>query len=381
MSELRVSYEPLRSKLASQTLEERNQVDENSQQYLSSRTFASVNKSRRRRACRQVTVGISLSLLMLWPLFVYGLPAAFFSASFSSSGSTANEFCSKSRNGFSFFEPDTVMGNFTLGQAKAIDLCWNTVLGRGGQAIMGYTSYSVVTSALMRMAEEIPVTYDLFAGLSFYPNGVVTMVELVKGVRNLRGWRPKFAMFWLFFSSVLILAMPSIIDASTGYVQPQSLFFVSGDVHDTHGPNYSPSERIPDALRAGKISQADYTCKPSTTYMWGYASGWFLIIMALIPVWFFGTYCLWLDAQHNSELTRKGRNMGPWRAVADLAEAMTVELGPHTNGYSHEELAKVLKNRQAIKYDALADAEGLNHILLAPRRSPKLKLSFEATYG
>lgn len=376
-----IAYEPLRSKLASQTVEKPNQVDDKCQQYLSPRTFASANKSRRRRACRQVTVGISLSLLMLWPLFVYGLPAAFLTASFSSSDPTANEFCSKSRNGFSFFEPDIVMGNFTLGQAKAIDLCWNTVLGRGGQAIMGYTSYSVVTSALMRIAEVTPVTYTLFAGLSFHPNSVFTIVDLVKGVRTLRGWRPKFAMFWLLFSSVLILAMPSIIDASTGYIQPQSLFYVSGDVSDTHGPNYGPSEPIPSALGTGKISEANFTCKPGTVYQWGFAAGWFLIIMGLIPVWFFGTYCLWLDAQHNSELTRKGRNMGPWRAVADLAEAMTVELGPHTNGYSNKELAKVLESRPAIKYNALVDGEGLNHILLAPRRSSKLNLSFEATYG
>jgi hypothetical protein len=246
---------------------------------------------------------------------------------------------------------------------------------------MGYTSYSVVASALTRMAEVTPVTYELFAGLSLEPNTVTTMVDLAKGIRNLQGWRPKLAMFWLLFSSVVILAMPSIIDASTGYIQPQSLFYVSGDVNDRHGPNYGPSEEIPSALRAGKVSEADYTCRPGGFYQWGFASGWFVIIMGLTPVWFFGTYCLWLDAQHNSELTRKGRNMGRWRAAADLAEAMTLELGPHTNGYSSKELAKVLESRPAIKYDVTRDANGLYRIVLAPRPSSKLELSFEATYG
>lgn len=73
--------------------------------------------------------------------------------------------------------------------------------------------------------------------------------------------------------------------------------------------------------------------------------------------------------------------MGTWRAVADLAEAMTLELGPHTNGYSNAELAKVLKDRPPIKYDVQVDEKGLNHIGLAPKLSERLKLSFEAAYG
>ncbi len=375
MSRPQIPYELLRPKLASRT------VGDNNRQILSPRTFATANKSRRRRACQQVTVGICLSLLMLWPLFFYGLPAGLLSVFFSSSGTTAIEFCRRSSNEFSFIEPTIVMGNFTLGQAKTIDLCWNTVIGRGGQAIMGYASYNAVSSALLRIAEVTPVTYDLFASLSLNPNDWFTIIDLVKGVRNLQGWRPKFAMFWLLFSAILIIAMPSIIDASTGYVQPLTLFYVSGDVNDTHGPEYNPTERIPDALRVGEATDVEYICKTSTIYQWGFSRSWFMIIMALIPVWFFGTYCLWLDAQHNSELTRKMRNLGQWRTIADLSEAMTAELGPHINGYSDKELAKVLKSRPAIKYDVQVDEQGINHIFLTPRHSSKLKLSFEATYG
>ena len=90
---------------------------------------------------------------------------------------------------------------------------------------------------------------------------------------------------------------------------------------------------------------------------------------------------MWLDSQHNSELTRKGRTMGTWRAVADLAEAMMMELGPHANAYSDKQLGKVLENRPPIKYDSVVDEKGMHHIHLTPRQSEKLKLSFDATYG
>ncbi|EON63523.1 hypothetical protein W97_02751 [Coniosporium apollinis CBS 100218] len=374
-------YEPFRSKNASQPGEEPCPAICEIQGHLPSRTFASANKSRRTRACQQVTVGVFLSLLMLWPLFVYGLPVAFFAQSLGGYYMTVNRFCSQRQGEFSFFEPDTVMGNFTLGQAKAIDLAWNTVLGRGGQAVMTYTSYNAVANALTRIAETTPVKYELFAGLAFYPTGVFTLAHLVKGLHSLRGWRPKFAMAWLLFSSVLILAMPSLIDASSGYIQPPSLFYVSGVPGDNHGPLYRASEQVPRALLSVNASEAPYTCMADGVYQWGFASGWFLILMTLMPVWVFGTYCIWMDTQHNSELTRKGRTMGPWRAVVDLAEAMALELGPHTNGYSDAQLAKILENRPPIKYDAQVDEKGLSHIGLAPRLSARLKLSFEAMYG
>lgn len=318
---------------------------------------------------------------MLWPLWVYGIPAALLSVPFHPSGSTAKDFCSAARNSFNFFEPDTVMGNFTLGQAKAIDVGWNIVVGRGAQALMTYTSYSVVASALMRIAEVSPVKYSLFAGLAFYPTSAYTIPHLIRGIWNLRGWRPKFAMVWLLFSSIVILSMPSLIDASTGYIQPQSLFYVSGDPNDTHSQIYGPNEYLPRKLLEGNVSQTDYTCKSSGSYQWGFSSGWFLLIMTLIPVWFFGIYCMWMDSQHNSELTRKGRTMGTWRAVADLAEAMTMELGPHANSYSDKQLGKVLENRPPIKYHSSVDEKGMHRIHLAPRQSGKLDLSYEATYG
>lgn len=317
---------------------------------------------------------------MLWPLFLYGIPAAFLSDSYTASDPTAHGLCSHAANSLSFLAPDTVMGNFTLGQAKAVDLGWNLVVGRGAQAVMAYTSYKVVVGALMRIAEVTPIEYSLFAGLVFSPTSVLTVPHLVRGVWSLRGWRPKFAMGWLLYSSILILAMPTIIDASTGYIQPQSVFYQSGNPDDEHGPVYGPTETLPSALREN-VNESDYTCTSSGMYQWGFSSRWFLVLMAIIPVWFFGTYCLWMDAQHNSELTRKGRKMGRWRAVADLAEAMSGELGPHTSAYSDQQLQRALRDRPPIKYHVRADEKGLSHLFLTPRSEGRLELGYEVRYG
>jgi hypothetical protein len=79
-------------------------------------------------------------------------------------------------------------------------------------------------------------------------------------------------------------------------------------------------------------------------YQWGFATIWQQII------WMLGTYCVWIDAQHNSKLRRKGRTINAYRAVADMAEAMTEALGPNLAAYSGMELEEALKSRGGVMY-------------------------------
>lgn len=43
-------------------------------------------------------------------------------------------------------------------------------------------------------------------------------------------------------------------------------------------------------------------------------------------VWLIGMFFLWLDAERNSKLIRRGRRVGKWRAILDLAAAVEEEL-------------------------------------------------------
>ena len=128
----------------------------------------------------------------------------------------------------------------------------------------------------MRIAEVTPVKYELFAGVVFFPTSAYTLPRLIRGAYNLRGWRPKFAMVWLLFSSIVVLAMPSVIDASTGYLQPQSLFYMFTDSNNnTDSRLYGPNERLPLLLLRGQITPASPVVHISgVSVAAGFSSSW-----------------------------------------------------------------------------------------------------------
>ncbi|TGO54059.1 hypothetical protein BCON_0113g00190 [Botryotinia convoluta] len=83
----------------------------------------------------------------------------------------------------------------------------------------------------------------------------------------------------------------------------------------------------------------------------------------------------------NSELCRKGRRFGVWRAVADISEAMRQELGPDICAYTEDELAASLKVRRPIKYYArLDEGGGPGYIGSSPDPSTKIKLLWDAHF-
>lgn len=78
----------------------------------------------------------------------------------------------------------------------------------------------------------------------------------------------------------------------------------------------------------------DLVCEPGYNYQWGFAAFWVLLSVTLSTTWIISTYSIWLDAQHHSELVRKGRKMGMNRAIIDTAEAIKEALEPDNNAYS-----------------------------------------------
>ena len=101
-------------------------------------------------------------------------------------------------------------------------------------------------------------------------------------------------------------------------------------------------------------------------------------------VFLYGLWFLWLDCDTNSELCKKGRRLGLWRAVADISEAMREELGPNICAYSEQELAEALKNKPPIKYYATpAQTDEPGHIGLSSRTrsSGTFRLQWNQEYG
>jgi hypothetical protein len=68
-------------------------------------------------------------------------------------------------------------------------------------------------------------------------------------------------------------------------------------------------------------------CQPQNTYQWGFSFLLLFIALLLSALWALGMWAMWLDAYYNSKIDAVGRrDMGSWRAVMDLAEAIAASL-------------------------------------------------------
>ncbi|TID18239.1 hypothetical protein E6O75_ATG06315 [Venturia nashicola] len=187
-------------------------------------------------------------------------------------------------------------------------------------------------------------------------------------------------MIWILISTVYIASIPAMNDAMTGYIPRYSTNVTINGTTTTLDTNYAHYLR-PD-LDKLVASLDSFTCLPDGNYAWGFAEFWLMLSLCSVTVWIIGTYAIWLDAQHHSQLVRKGRKMGMNRAILDTAEAIKESLGPDTNAYSEEELEKALKKHPGVMFSVEERVEkGTEHIKLSYKKDEKLQLSWMKKYG
>jgi hypothetical protein len=110
---------------------------------------------------------------MFTPCIAAGLLGRFSLKAFASSQAT---FCSEVLfNGSStpgnsrtstILDVDFQFGNYSYSTARLIDLLWDVIVSRCGQALLGWVSYKVYTAALMQIMETHPISYDLYMSLT-----------------------------------------------------------------------------------------------------------------------------------------------------------------------------------------------------------------------
>lgn len=299
----------------------------------------------------------------------------------------------------------------SFGQAKAADLAFNWAVGRGLQAVLTLVAYRVFTDALLRAAEITYVPYDLFTSLALYSTKIDALWNLGKGLLSLRGWRVKAIVGWLLFSTAYLAAFPSLMDAMSGYEASQTSVLTLPNGTNLKNPDssslenvlyyytyskypYSPqfydtalnSSYYDFQLAGGTFYLADpahYTCESEpNVYQWGFSGEWVIIAASVNSFWLFGLWILWLDADSKSQLVRKGRRMGTYRAIVDISEAMREDLGPNLCAYSEKELTDAVRKKAPLKYFVSEEKEdGVSHIGLSSRPSDKVQLSWDQEYG
>ncbi|KUJ19250.1 uncharacterized protein LY89DRAFT_780239 [Mollisia scopiformis] len=359
---------------------------------------------------------------------------------------------------------DMKFGSFTFDQAKAIDLAWNLVVGRGVQAILSLIAYRVFSDALLRSAEITHLSYDLYASLSLYTNKGNMAWHLLKGLGKRGNWRTRSIFIWLLLSIVYLVSFPSILDVCSGYepsyttnivwengtislvTDNESAWFQNNtgvtyandyvclEIPDPANPSNFTFSLAPhqdedsgdnDGACGNGVSSLEvyywddaflnttwwaqfyknatslydpstwdswgfwpsmpqnYRCIPlNGIYQWGFSSQWLMIAAIVNSVFILGLWILWVDCDLRSELCKKGRRLGLWRAVADISEAMREELGPNICAYDEWDLAEALRRKDPIKYYAEpGDGVEPGHIGLSSRRSGPLKLEWNHEYG
>lgn len=116
--------------------------------------------------------------------------------------------CYQKGNGWSFFGINLRFGNFNYGSAKALDLAWNWIVGRGLQALLMLLSYRVFNDALLRAAEMTPLSFDLYARLSLYTTRIDVLWHVLKALVRKGNWRTKAIFVWLFISIIYVVTFP-----------------------------------------------------------------------------------------------------------------------------------------------------------------------------
>jgi hypothetical protein len=136
------------------------------------------------------------------------------------------------------------------------------------------------------------------------PAGVSTILPALKAFVKLPGWRPRFIMMWIFFSSVFLIALLTLMNTMTRYVRKQDPYYIFLDKSKFLCQTFHLTQ-----LQTEHEKDFSITCVPSRdgTYEWGLSFFWIFLTWILLGVWMLGTYSSWMDAQHNCELSRKGR--------------------------------------------------------------------------
>ncbi|KAL8725295.1 MAG: hypothetical protein Q9166_007444 [cf. Caloplaca sp. 2 TL-2023] len=301
--------------------------------------------------------------------------------------------------------------HLTFAQAKFIDLVFDLLVGQGGRLLLAAVSYIVFMDALLRSMEITPVSFQLYSSLVFSSTSLVATWRSMKAVSSTRGWRGKMYLIWCALAMIYVLAFPTLIESATGYVTPSSAGFninngqfitldsdelnyttnvtIDGQIHVLH--NVNPSGELwskaycyhDSILDLWDLREIAY-CFNKTYFVWGFSSIVLYVILALQIVWTFGMYCVWLDANLASELIKAGRTIrGPFRAAADLAEALNETLGHEYCAYTDEEIEKELKRSgEMLRYNStLRDDDGLLHVGLTTKPDARVLLSRKKLYG
>ncbi|KAL1794359.1 hypothetical protein ACET3X_007780 [Alternaria dauci] len=103
-------------------------------------------------------------------------------------------------------------------QVKAIDIAWDILVGRGGQALVAYISWRVFAQYVTTSMEVTPVTFGTYRTI-FLPNGglFISTLCLIRDFVTRHRLHSKIAMVFMVYTMAFTFAYPTVASAMTGY--------------------------------------------------------------------------------------------------------------------------------------------------------------------
>ncbi|OHF02726.1 hypothetical protein CORC01_01827 [Colletotrichum orchidophilum] len=118
-----------------------------------------------------------------------------------------------------FFQIILAWGRFSFADAKVIDVAWDVIFGRGGQALLTWISWQVFADYTTTSMQVKPVTYDFFCTIFLQDQpGFRSTWQMIRDFARSRGLRSRFMMVIMVLVTIFILCFPTLGSAMTGYV-------------------------------------------------------------------------------------------------------------------------------------------------------------------
>lgn len=115
------------------------------------------------------------------------------------------------------FALDMTFGQYTFSQVKAIDIAWDTGMGRGLQLVASWASYIIFCDALLKSIERHPASFITFQRIALEGPRLKSIATLMVELWAAKSKRTKALFFYMLWSTAYIITLPIVIGAMTGY--------------------------------------------------------------------------------------------------------------------------------------------------------------------
>ncbi|KAK3374725.1 hypothetical protein B0H63DRAFT_480813 [Podospora didyma] len=124
-----------------------------------------------------------------------------------------------------FFQITIAFGELTFTQAKVIDVIWDVVFGRVGQAILAFFSWKAFSMYSKAFMGTGSLTYDTFWAI-IMQNGpsLRSTVHVIRDFATRKALQSKLAMAFIVSSMLFILGFPTLASSMSGYASNTGAF-------------------------------------------------------------------------------------------------------------------------------------------------------------